>query len=421
MHNSAGQYARFAPAYSILFLSKEERYTQYRLQKMEEKWGFMIRRLFKGLDCCFMLVVVILLGLDLLVMSSASASTPLGAAYYVERQTMWIVLGLITAAIIIFAFDYSKLQYRWHHVIYAVMVVMLAAILLAGHGINGAQRSFQISGVGSLQPSEFAKIMIIVCFAFYLSRKQAELRTLKDLAPCFLYFAAPFVLIFKQPDLGTSLVFIIILFGMLYLAGVRPLLLLELLGVGLAIVILAITLHYSPLHLPLPMKDYQLNRLVSFVNPNSDPLGTGYHTIQSLVAVGSGGLWGKGLYHGSQIQLGFLPEQNTDFIFSVIGEEFGFLGAGVLLLLYYCLISRTLTIAFQARDIFGRLIVGGIFCMWLFHILENIGMAIGIMPVAGIPLPFMSYGGSSMLTNMIAVGLVMSVNNISKKEQLMFT
>jgi rod shape determining protein RodA len=354
----------------------------------------------------------------LLVLSSASAAMPQGAAYYVVRQSLWIFLGLMAAAAIIFFFDYSKLH-QWHNAIYAVMVVMLLAVRFVGHSINEAQRSIQIPGVGfNLQPSEFAKIMIIICFASYLSRRQGELQHLKDLIPCFLYFAVPFLLVFIQPDLGTSLVFIVIFFGMLFLAGARPALLLELLGGGLAVILLALALHFSPLHMPLPLKDYQLNRLVVFINPYSDPQGDGYHIIQSLVAVGSGGLWGKGLYHGSQVQLNFLPEQNTDFIFSVIGEELGFLGAGILLLLYYGLISRASSIAFQSRDTFGRLIVGGIICMWLFHILENIGMTIGIMPVAGIPLPFMSYGGSFMLTNMIAVGLILNV--YIRKESILF-
>ena len=260
--------------------------------------------------------------------------------------------------------------------------------------------------------------MIIVCFASYLSKRQGELQRLRDLAPCFLYFVVPFLLVFIQPDLGTSLVFVVIFFGMLYLAGARPSLLLKLLGGGLAVIALALALHFSPLHVPLPLQDYQLSRLVVFINPYSDPQGDGYHIIQSLVAVGSGGLWGKGLYHGSQVQLNFLPEHHTDFIFSVIGEELGFLGAGILLVLYYNLIARAQAMAFQSRDTFGRLMIGGIIFMWLFHILENIGMTIGIMPVTGIPLPFMSYGGSSMLTNMIAVGLILNV--CMRKELLLF-
>ncbi len=376
----------------------------------------MLSRRLKGLDFNFLLVIGILLGLNLVVLSSAAASMPQGALYYVKRQALWIVLGLIIAAIITFTFDYSRLH-RWHHAIYAVMVVMLVAVLVAGHTAKGAQRQLAF-GLLDVQPSELAKIMIIICFASYLSRRQGELKHLKDLAPCFLYFAAPFLLVFIQPDLGTSLVFIVIFFGMLYLAGARPSLLLRILGVGLGIIVVALALHYSPLHMPLPLKDYQLSRLVVFLNPYSDPQGDGYHIIQSLVAVGSGGLWGKGLYHGSQVQLNFLPEHQTDFVFSVIGEELGFLGAGILLLLYYNMIARALTAAFQARDSFGRLIIGGILFMWLFHILENIGMTIGIMPITGIPLPFMSYGGSFMLTNMIAVGLILNV--YMRKESLLF-
>jgi rod shape determining protein RodA len=376
----------------------------------------MFGRRLKGIDLNFLLVLGIILGLNLLVLSSATANLNADALYYVKRQALWIVLGLIAAGVITFAFDYSKLH-QWHHALYAVMVVMLLAVPFLGHKANGATRSISLMGF-DLQSSEFAKIMIIVCFASYLSRRQGELQRLKDLMPCFLYFAAPFLLVFIQPDLGTSLVFIVIFFGMLYLAGARPSLLLKLLGGGLAVIALALALHFSPLHVPLPMQDYQLSRLVVFVNPYSDPQGDGYHIIQSLVAVGSGGLWGKGLYHGSQVQLNFLPEHHTDFVFSVIGEELGFLGAGVLLVLYYNLIARAQAMAFQSRDTFGRLMIGGIIFMWLFHILENIGMTIGIMPVTGIPLPFMSYGGSSMLTNLIAVGLILNV--YLRKELLLF-
>ncbi len=383
---------------------------------MRGETGLMLGRRLKGLDYNFLLVLGIILGLNLLVLSSATANMNADVLYYVKRQALWIVLGLIAAGVITFAFDYSKLH-QWHHAIYAVMVVMLLAVPLLGHKANGATRSISLLGF-DLQFSEFAKIMIIVCFASYLSRRQGELQHFKDLVPCILYFAAPFLLVFIQPDLGTSLVFIVIFFGMLYLAGARSSLLLKLLGGSLAVIGLALALHFSPLHVPLPLKDYQLSRLVVFSNPYSDPQGDGYHIIQSLVAVGSGGFWGKGLYHGSQVQLNFLPEHHTDFIFSVIGEELGFLGAGVLLVLYYNLIARAQTMAFQSRDTFGRLLIGGILFMWLFHIMENIGMTIGIMPVTGIPLPFMSYGGSSMLTNLIAVGLILNV--YLRKELLLF-
>lgn len=376
----------------------------------------MLSRRLRSLDYNFLLVIGLILGLNLLVLSSAAGTTGEGALFYVERQALWIVLGLIAVGVSAFSFDYSKLHH-WHHVIYGAMVALLVAVLLVGSHTKVAQRTIDF-GAFLLQPSELAKIMIIIFFASYLSRRQGEIQHLKDLIPCFLYFAVPIGLVFIQPDLGTSLVFIVIFFGMLYLAGARPSLLLGVLGSSLAVIVLALGLHFSPLHMPLPLKDYQLSRLVVFINPYLDSQGDGWHVIQSLVAIGSGGLWGKGLYHGSQVQLNFLPEHHTDFIFSVIGEELGFLGAGILLLLYYNMISRTLTMAFQARDSFGRLMIGGIICMWLFHILENIGMTIGIMPITGIPLPFMSYGGSFMLTNMIAVGLILNV--YMRRELMLF-
>jgi hypothetical protein len=216
----------------------------------------------------------------------------------------------------------------------------------------------------------------------------------------------------------TALVYLVIFFGMLYMAGAKPSLLLGIIGSGLAVVILAIGLHLSPLQLPLPLEEYQINRLTSFLDPYNDPHGTGYHIIQSLVAVGSGGLLGKGLYHGTQVQLNFLPEHHTDFIFAVVGEELGFVGAAFVLLLYYVLLSRTLKAVVQSPDPFGRFIVIGIVCMWLFHILENVGMAIGLMPVTGIPLPFLSHGGSFMITNLMAIGLILSVQ--LRRENILF-
>lgn len=373
------------------------------------------RRLWRNLDYTFLFVIVLILGLSLLVLSSATANIGTDPLFYVKKQLLWIGMGIF-AVFITVSFDYRGLM-RFDRVIYGILIVLLLAVLVIGKASHGAQQWISL-GPFLFQPSELGKIMMVVCLASYLVKRQGELQRFRDLLPCFLYFALPLVLMLAQPDLGTGLVFIAILFGMLYLAGVRPVLLLSLLTGGLAVVITALVLHFSPLHLPLPLKEYQIARLIAFLDPYRDPQGVGYHMIQSLVAVGSGGIWGKGLYRGSQVQLNFLPEHHTDFIFSVVGEELGFLGAGFLLFLYFNLLYRTLQVAFQARDLFGRLLVGGILSMWLFHILENIGMTIGIMPITGIPLPFLSYGGSFMLTNMIAVGLILSVH--LRREKMLF-
>jgi len=222
----------------------------------------------------------------------------------------------------------------------------------------------------------------------------------------------PVMLIMLQPDLGTALVYIAITFIMMYVAGANQRVLLGILLGGMAFIALVLGLHFK-FGLWIPLKDYQLQRLIVFVNPYNDGMGgrgAGWNTIQSLVAIGSGGLAGKGLFQGSQAQLNFLPEHHTDFIYAVIGEELGFIGAASVLLLFAILLLRTVYIAANARELYGGLLVTGISAMWLFHIFENIGMCIGMMPVTGIPLPFISYGGSFMIANLLAVALILSVN-----------
>ncbi len=373
------------------------------------------RRLVINLDYTFPFVILLILGLSLLILSSATANIGSDPLFYVKKQALWIGVG-IAAVFMMLSFDYTKLL-RFEYVIYGLVILLLAAVLLIGHASHGARQWISL-GPFLFQPSEFGKIMMVVCFASFLVKRRGKLQRVRDLLPCFLYFSFPLLLVLAQPDLGTALVFIVMLFGMLFVAGARPVLLFSLLGGGLAVIAIALALHFSPLHLPLPLKEYQIARLVVFINPYWDPQGAGYHIIQSLVAIGSGWIWGKGLYHGSQVQLNFLPEHHTDFIFSVVGEELGFVGACFLLFLYFNLLNRTLQVAFQARDPFGRLLVGGILSMWLFHILENIGMTIGLMPITGIPLPFLSYGGSFMLTNMIALGLVLNVH--LRREKMLF-
>lgn len=374
------------------------------------------RRLLKNLDYTLLSVIFLILGMSLLVLSSATANISTDPFFYVKKQLLAIALGVISAVFMV-TFEYNKLL-RYHHFIYAALLILLVIVMVKGHASHGAQQWIVIGGPFFIQPSEFGKIMMIIGFASYLVKREGEMNTLRDLLPSFLYFSVPFLLIVAQPDLGTGLVFLAILFGMLYFAGARPVLLLGIIGGGLAVVLIALGLHFSPLHIPLPLEEHQINRLISFVDPYRDPHDTGYQVIQSLVAIGSGGLLGKGLYRGSQVQSNFLPDHHTDFIFSVVGEELGFLGAGFVLLLYFILISRALKVAFYSRDTYGRLLVGGIVSMWLFHIFENIGMTIGLMPVTGIPLPFLSYGGSSMITNMISVGLVLSVQ--LRRENMLF-
>lgn len=373
------------------------------------------RRFWKSLDYTFLLLIISLLAFSLIILSSATANIGSDPYYYIKKQLFGIGLGF-AGALVVMSFDYRKLL-RYNYIFYGLLIFFLVAVLFIGHVSHGAKQWISI-GPFLFQPSELGKLLVIIAFASFLSKKQGQLQSLRGLAVSIGYFAPPLLLVLAQSDLGTSLVFLVIMFGMLYLAGAKPSHLVSIIGVGFVLVVALLMLHFSPLHLPLPLKDYQLNRLIVFLDPYKDPHGTGYHIIQSLVAIGSGGLWGKGLYNGSQVQLHFLPEHHTDFIFSVVGEELGFVGAFLMLFLYFCLLYRTLKIAFQAGDLFGSLLVAGIFSMWLFHVLENIGMTIGLMPITGIPLPFLSYGGSFMVTNLLAVGLLLNV--YQRKEMRIF-
>lgn len=386
----------------------------------------MDRRILRNIDFLFILFTLLLLAASLIILSTASInvdkSDPL---HYVKYQAYWIISGLVIA-IVVAATDYKKWRrLRWW--IYGLNLVLLLTVILFGSAAKGATRWIQITSSIQIQPSEFAKIFIILTLADFLSSRKGKLNNFRDFILPFLFVLVPMLLIFKQPDLGTTLVFAAIFIGMMFVAGANPLKFGGLLLGGIIIIGVALWLHFATnlpwwLHwaqgLPLPMQDYQLKRLTIFVNPASDMSGDGYHIIQSIWAIGSGGLWGKGYRMGTQAQLNFLPEHHTDFIFSVVGEEFGFIGAVTLLFLFVIFIFRSISIAMKAQDTYGMLIATGVVSMFTFHILVNVGMTSGIMPVTGIPLPLISYGGSTMWSNMAAVGLLLSVN--LRHQRLMF-
>ncbi|MDN5347275.1 MAG: rod shape determining protein RodA [Clostridia bacterium] len=367
------------------------------------------RRLWRNLDYPFIGSIIAILALSLVVLNSAAAGISADPDYYVKRQFLWIILGFgaMLAAIKV---DYQVLR-RYHLPIYLFNLALLVAVLLVGNEAKGAQRWIAL-GSFIFQPSEFAKISVIITLSRLLEARQGRLNNLKDLVMPFLHIALPMLLILVQPDLGTALVLMAILLGMLYLAGANTALLAKLIITGGVLVSFALFAHFH-YGLPLPLKEYQLQRLVVFLNPYNDGeggLGAGYHIIQSQIAIGSGGIWGKGLHQGSQVHLNFLPEHHTDFIFSVVGEELGFIRTLGVLGLYFILLYRTLHIAGRAKDMFGALLAGGVASLFAFHLLVNIGMTIGIMPVTGIPLPLFSYGGSAMLSNLLSLGLVLNVN-----------
>lgn len=364
-------------------------------------------RLVRKLDFTLIAVVVGIVVISLIVIGSAThINSPSEERYwFVQRQGIFALLNCVLIFFMLH-FDYKILQ-RYGNFLYVFNLVMLLAVMFIGQTALGAQRWIQLGPI-SLQPSEFSKIIMIISMATMLETRIGKLNTFKDLLPVAAYIGLPFLLVMKQPDLGTSLVFVAIFLGMVFAAGVNPRLLMIIFGAGMAL--LPIFWHF--------LKEYQKMRIMVFMDPNVDPLGSGYHIIQSKIAIGSGMLFGKGLFGGTQSQLNFLPENHTDFIFAVVGEELGFIGAVFLLILYLVLLYRGTKIANEARDDFGSLLAIGITSMLTFHVLVNIGMTTGIMPVTGIPLPLMSYGVSSLTTNLIAVGILLNV--YMRRQKIMF-
>jgi len=319
--------------------------------------------------------------------------------YYVKRQLIFLVISVVVLAVVSL-FDYRKWE-QLATILYVGIVLALLAVLspIGSHAL-GSQRWFSL-GPLQLQPSEFATLVLIIAIATYCTRRPEGLE-FRDLVRMVLMAGLPIVLIIKQPDLGTAIVCTVILLVMLAVAGM-PGRYLVLLVVGAVLVILV------ALNLGL-VKHYQIQRLTSFISPNSASVDVTYNVNEAKTAIAHGGIFGQGLFKGAQTNLAYVPEQQTDFIFSAVGEQLGFVGAGVLLVLYGILAWRILRTAQMAKDAFGRLLCSGVFALLMFSVFENVGMNMGIMPVAGIPLPFLSYGGSAMIGFMAAIGIVTNVH-----------
>lgn len=377
--------------------------------------GLRFSKLIRSLDFTLLCSVGLILVMSFFVLDSATqTASDKHNTNYVLKQMVWTIVGL-SAFLSVLLIDYSELS-KYSIYIYALNIALLVAVLVFGEEAKGAQAWIPI-GPYKFQPAEVVKSLLILGLAQFLTPRIGKLNTYREMLPVFIYVAIPLAFIMKQPDLGTGLVYVAIMFGMLLAAGASPPRLLLLVSGGIGLVVLAIYGHYT-WGWWLPLENYQLMRLVVFINPLIDPRGSGWNVIQSKIAVGSGGLLGKGWGDGSQTKGDFLPEQWTDFIFSVLAEEFGFIGSLILLILFFVLIYRGIKIAGQAKDSYGSLIAVGVISMFTFHVLQNIGMAIGIMPITGIPLPFVSYGGSALLANMISLGLLMNV--YVYREQILF-
>lgn len=357
------------------------------------------RRLILHFDWAVFSLTLAIAAIGLLSVVSASYGGPHHGLHPVAyRQMVWIVAGAIVMFGIV-VFDYRLLS-SYAYVIYALVVALLGVVAIIGRTTGGSRRWIGF-GLFNLEPSELAKLALILVLVRYLREEPPAggLRLMHMIIPGVL-LAVPAALVLKEPDLGTVLVLVLITFTLIFAGGLN---LRTLLMMALA-ALLAMPLAWHKL------KPYQRTRVVSFLNPQSDPLGSGYHVIQSEIAVGSGGEWGKGLLQGTQARLNFLPERTTDFIFSAYAEEFGFIGSILLLGLYAALVARGLWIARRARDRFGALLALGLTAVIFWQVAINIGMATGLLPVVGIPLPLVSYGGSSLIVLMASMGLLISIN-----------
>jgi rod shape determining protein RodA len=396
------------------------------------------------IDITLTILVCILISIGLLAVYSATSFYDVESSYF-ERQVYFAIFGLILMVSI--SFVPFRFVQRMAYPFYAFCIFLLILVPFIGVKGFGAERWLEI-GFLRLQPSELAKIATILAIAKFVTNRETDINNIKDFVILVALIALPFLLIFKQPDLGTSLVFAAMFIPLLFWSGLKlfPLFLLMsplitilasfnyyLLVIWLIIMagilffsskkillLIGILAIHTGIGFATPMmwdqlKPYQKTRILTFLNPEKDPRGAGYQIIQSQVAVGSGGLWGKGFLNGTQTHLKFLPAQHTDFIFSVIAEEWGFMGVLFVLLIFLLLLLHLIKLASTVRSTFSSITLIGITSVLFFHIFVNIGMTVGVAPVTGLPLPFISYGGSFLLSIMITLGVV---QNIAKNKFL---
>lgn len=333
----------------------------------------------------------------LLMAYTSSGDSPLEAGSIFTRGLMWLAIAIVMFTVA------AAVDYRWLKTlawpVYLINLALLVLTLVVGSGVGGVSRWVTI-GPLQFQFSELAKILMAVVLANYLAGRQGQLKRLATTLGAFLLVAPALALVLIQPDLGTSLVFGAILFGTLFLSGA---------GLRWLLIAAAGVLAMVPVAWTYILQDYQKRRLISFLDPSADPQGSGYQLIQSQIAVGSGGVFGKGLANGSQTQLDYLPVSATDFVGATLAEELGFVGGVVLLLLFGALLWRILVVGWRSRDAFGLAFAAAIASMLLFQLMVNFGMVLGMMPVTGIPLPFVTHGGASLTSYAIGLGILQSV------------
>ena len=355
-------------------------------------------RLWRGFDLQLFVYLLLLVAFGLVMGYSANyhLATEAGALPQTVKTLIWTAIG-VACFFIAASIDYHWLA-TFSGPIYLMVLGLLVLTMAIGTNLFGAQMSISVAGL-DFQFSEISKVLMVVVLATYLARRGTRVGGLPTIVGAGLLMALPTLLVFRQPDLGTAMVFVGILIGMLFVGGA---------GIGWLALLGATVVAIAPMVVN-SLHDYQRDRLFCFLDPSRDPQGACYQLIQSVNAVGSGGWVGQGLTAGRENRLGFLPVQSTDFIFSVVAEELGFLGSVVLLALFGLLLWRIVVIGWRAHDALGRLVAVGLASMILFQVMVNVGMVIGLMPVTGIPLPFITYGGSSMVSLLIGMGVLESV------------
>lgn len=317
-----------------------------------------------------------------------------------ERQLLWVAIGLILMFVITMIDLRFLRDSRYIIMAYAISMALLILVLLVGKTVKGSRSWFDFGGAFSFQPTDIVKLFVLVVLAKYFSRRHIEIARLKHLFISALYVFLPVGLIMMQPDFGSAMIFIALWLGMALIAGISKRHILIVFGIG----VVAFSVAWFTLFAP-----YQKNRIITFINPTADVRGSGYNAYQSMIAIGSGGVFGKGLGYGTQSRLNYLPEYQTDFVFAAFSEEWGFVGGLVILGCFGLLLWRIILHARRAATNFEALFCMGFAMLITGHIIVNIGMNLGIMPVAGIPLPFMSYGGSHLLGEFIGMGIIMSM------------
>lgn len=366
----------------------------------------MRKRELKNIEWSIGIIAIVLCIIGLVALFSATQEAELDEF---NKQCIWLGISLVIG-IIVMLIDYETLV-KLSPILYGIFIVLLIAVFFTTP-VNGARSWFNI-GFFSLQPGEFDKIVVILFLAYVITKIQArdkkEINKPLKLLLVLVILAVPVLLIIKQPDYGTAAAFIAALIFMLITAGIDKKYILS----AIILVVVAIPLMYNFI-----LPEHAKQRIDIFLNPESDPRGAGYNIIQSKLAIGAGGLTGMGLLKGNQTQLGFLYPKTTDFIYAVIGEEMGFIVAGTVIILYVVLITKCLYVAKTAKDETGSLIASGITGIFVFHMIENIGMVMGLLPITGVPLPFISYGGSSLITNFICIAILLNIS--SKRQKTIF-